>query len=99
MFAKLITLILALGMMAGLLLVNRQGIYEIVGERVRLHQEKEQLERSVQELRVRVAETTSPGAIDALIEDRGRSWRAIEAREELLHASKRLPRPEGPDQQ
>ena len=87
MFAKLLMLILCLGMMAGLLLVNRQGLYEVVGERVRLHREKEQLERSVQELKVRVAESTNPGAIDALIGDRRADWRTISAREDLLRGS------------
>ena len=31
MFAKLLTMLLALGLMAGLLLVNRQRMYETVG--------------------------------------------------------------------
>ena len=84
MFAKLLMLVLALGVMAGLLLVNRQGLYEVVGERMRLHREKEQLERSVQELRVRVAESTNPSAIDALIGEGRPRWKAIEAREDLL---------------
>lgn len=84
MFAKLLTLILCLGMMAGLLLVNRQRLYEVIGQRVRLHRETEQLERSVQELRVRVAEATHPSEVHTLIgEDRMR-WSTIGDREDLM---------------
>ena len=83
MFAKLLTLILCLGLMAGLLLVNRQRLYEVVGERVRLHRETERLERSVQELRVRVAEATMPTQIDGLIGDERNRWGTIGDREQL----------------
>lgn len=83
MFAKLLTLILCLGMMAGLLLVNRQRLYEVVGERVRLHRQTERLERSVQELRVRVAEATLPAEIDGLIGEQREHWGTIGDREQL----------------
>ena len=83
MFAKLLTLILCLGLMAGLLLVNRQRLYEIIGERVELHRETERLERSVQELRVRVAEATLPTKIDGLIGEERDRWGTIGDREHL----------------
>ena len=83
MFAKLLTLIICLGMMAGLLLVNRQRLYEVVGERVRLHRQTERMERSVQELRVRVAEATLPTEIDSLIGEQREHWGTIGDREQL----------------
>ena len=85
MFAKLLTLILCLGMMAGLLLVNRQRLYEVVGERVRLHRQTERMERSVQELRVRVAEATLPTEIDGLIGEQREHWGTIGEREQLTN--------------
>ena len=84
MFAKLLTLILCLGLMAGLLLVNRQRLYEVIGERVQLHRETERLERSVQELRVRVAEATLPTEIDGLIGEERDRWGTIGDREHLV---------------
>ena len=83
MFAKLLTLILCLGLMAGLLLVNRQRLYEVVGDRVRLHRETERLERSVQELRVRVAEATLPTEVNGLIGEERERWGTIGDRERL----------------
>ena len=83
MFAKLLTLIICLGLMAGLLLVNRQRLYEVIGERVRVHRETERLERSVQELRVRVAEATMPSEIHGLIGDQRDRWGTIGDRERL----------------
>ncbi|MAJ47431.1 MAG: hypothetical protein CBC35_09355 [Planctomycetes bacterium TMED75] len=84
MFAKLLTLILCLGMMAGLLLVNRQRLYEVIGQRIRLHRETEQLERSVQEQRVRVAEATHPSEVHSLIGEDQVGWNTIGDREELM---------------
>lgn len=84
MFAKLLTLILCLGMMAGLLLVNRQRLYEVIGQRMRLHRETEQLERSVQEQRVRVAEATHPSEVHSLIGEDQVEWNTIGDRENLM---------------
>lgn len=77
MFAKLLTMLLALGLMAGLLLVNRQRMYEAVGERIRLHGEVERLKRRMQELKVRVAEATEPAEINAMISKNKDDWKAI----------------------
>ena len=77
MFAKLLTMLLALGLMAGLLLVNRQRMYETVGERVRLHDEVEKLKRRMQELKVRVAEATEPAEINDMILENKDDWKAI----------------------
>ena len=77
MFAKLLTMLLALGLMAGLLLVNRQRMYETVGERIRLHGEVERLKRRMQELKVRVAEATEPAEINAMISKNKDDWKAI----------------------
>jgi cell division protein FtsL len=77
MFAKLLTMLLALGLMAGLLLVNRQRMYETVGERIRLHGEVERLKRRMQELKVRVAEATEPAEINAMISENQEDWKAI----------------------
>ena len=77
MFAKLLTMLLALGLMAGLLLVNRQRMYETVGERVRLHGEVERLKRRMQELKVRVAEATEPAEINDMISENKDDWKAI----------------------
>ena len=77
MFAKLLTMLLALGLMAGLLLVNRQRMYEKVGERIRLHGEVERLKRRMQELKVRVAEATEPAEINAMISKNKDDWKSI----------------------
>tara|TARA_B100001059_G_scaffold233676_1_gene274263 strand:+ start:733 stop:1026 length:294 start_codon:yes stop_codon:yes gene_type:complete len=77
MFAKLLTMLLALGLMAGLLLVNRQRMYETVGERIRLHGEVERLKRRMQELKVRVAEATEPAEINAMISKNKDDWKSI----------------------
>jgi cell division protein FtsL len=77
MFAKLLTMLLALGLMAGLLLVNRQRMYETVGERIRLHGEVERLKRRMQELKVRVAEATEPAEINAMVSANREEWKSI----------------------
>ena len=77
MFAKLLTLILGLGLLAGLLLVNRQRRYEVVGERVRLHAEIEQLKRRVQELKVHVADATQSTEVELMINSIDEKWRSI----------------------
>ena len=77
MFAKLLTMLLALGLMAGLLLVNRQRMYETVGERIRLHGEVERLKRRMQELKVRVAEATEPAEINAMVSGNRDEWKSI----------------------
>ena len=97
MFAKLLILILCLGMMAGLLLVNRQRLYEVVGQRIGLHRETEQLERSVQELRVRVAEATHPTEIRSLIGDDHSGWNTIGDRENLTSNTRMITPRGGPE--
>jgi cell division protein FtsL len=77
MFAKLLTMLLALGLMAGLLLVNRQRMYETVGERIRLHGEVERLKRRMQELKVRVAEATEPAEINDMVSANRDEWKSI----------------------
>ena len=77
MFAKLLTLILALGLFASLLLVNRQRRYELVTERMQLHAQITQIQRHIQELRVHLADATSAQAVDALIAVQGHPWRSI----------------------
>lgn len=84
MFAKLLTLILGLGLMAGLLLVNRQRRYEIVGERVLLHSQIEQLKRQVQELKVRVADTTQSTEIQVLVDSIDKEWHSIGERRDFV---------------
>ena len=84
MFAKLLTMLLALGLMAGLLLVNRQRMYETVGERVRLHGEVERLKRRMQELKVRVAEATEPAEINAMISRDREAWKSIRVTRERV---------------
>ena len=83
MFAKLLTLILGLGLMAGMLLVNRQRRYEIVGERIQMHAQLEQLKRRVQELKVRVADATQSTEIQLLIERMNNEWHSIGDRSSL----------------
>ena len=77
MFAKLLTLILGLGLLAGLLLVNRQRRYEVVGERVRLHAEIEQLKRRVQELKVHVADATQSTEVKSMVDSLDEQWQSI----------------------
>jgi cell division protein FtsL len=84
MFAKLLTMLLALGLMAGLLLVNRQRMYETVGERIRLHGEVERLKRRMQELKVRVAEATEPAEINAMISSDRDDWKSIRLMQETV---------------
>ena len=84
MFLKLLTLILGLGLMAGLLLVNRQRQYEIVGERVRLHAQIEQLKRRVQELKVHIADTTQSTEIQLLVDSMDKEWHSIGDRQTFL---------------
>lgn len=83
MFAKLLTLILGLGLIAGLLLINRQRRYEIVGERMQLHAQVEQLKRRIQELKVHVAEATQSTRIKMLVEDMDHEWQTIGDRSAL----------------
>ena len=89
MFAKLLTMLLALGLMAGLLLVNRQRMYETVGERIRLHGEVEKLKRRMQELKVRVAEATEPAEINAMILNDQDAWKSIRTTEKQVTLSGR----------
>lgn len=84
MFAKLLTMLLALGLMAGLLLVNRQRMYETVGERIRLHGEVERLKRRMQELKVRVAEATEPAEINAMLSSDRDDWKSIRLMQETV---------------
>ena len=84
MFAKLLTLILGLGLMAGLLLVNRQRRYEIVNERIQMHAQLEQLKRRMQELKVHVANATQSTEIEMLLEGMDKEWHSIGDRNHLL---------------
>ena len=92
MFAKLLTMLLALGLMAGLLLVNRQRMYETVGERIRLHGEVERLKRRMQELKVRVAEATEPAEINAMISSDRDDWKSIRLMQETVRIADSNPR-------
>ena len=84
MFAKLTMLILGLGLLAALLLVNRQRRYEIVGETVRLHAEIQQLQRAIQERKVRVTEATKPAELEAMKNRMGEAWESIGDRTQLF---------------
>ena len=84
MFAKLTMLILGLGLLAALLLVNRQRRYEIVGETVRLHAEIQQLQRAIQERKVRVTEATKPAELEAMKNGMGEEWESIGDRTQLF---------------
>jgi cell division protein FtsL len=85
MFAKLMMLILGLGLLAALLLVNRQRRYEIVNETVQLHTQLEQMQRAIQERKVRVAEATRPAELEAMKERLGLRWESIGERSKLFH--------------
>ena len=84
MFAKLTMLILGLGVLAAMLLVNRQRRYEIVNETVRLHVRLEQVQRAIQERRVRVAEATRPSEIERLRDRLAIEWSSIGERTTLF---------------
>lgn len=77
MFAKLTMLILGLGLLAALLLVNRQRRYEIVGETVRVHAEIQQLQRAIQERKVRVTEATRPSELERMRSATGHEWKSL----------------------
>lgn len=85
--AKLTTLILGLGLLAALLLVNRQRRYEIVGERIRVHAQLEQLQREVQEMKVRVADATRASEVQRLSDGLGVEWHSIGDRARLFEGA------------
>lgn len=85
--AKLTMLILGLGLLAALLLVNRQRRYEIVGERIRVHAHLERLQREVQEMKVRVADVTQASEIQRLTSGLGVEWRSIGDRVRLFEGT------------
>ena len=100
MFAKLTMLILGLGLLAALLLVNRQRRYEIVGETVRLHAEIQQLQRAIQERKVRVTEATRPSELEAMKDRAGHDWKSVGDRTLLFDRLESLEatRPDGSDE-
>jgi len=81
--AKLMILILGLGLLALLVLDKRQERYEIVVERVQLHDAIQKLERSIQERKVQIAEATSPEELERMKAALDIEWRSIGDREQL----------------
>ena len=82
--AKLTMLILGLGLLAALLLVNRQRRYEIVGERIQVHAKLQQLQREVQEMKVRVANATRTEEVKRLVDGLDDEWHTIGDRSYLF---------------
>ncbi len=87
MFAKLMMLILGLGLLAAMLLVNRQRRYEIVNETVQLHSQLEQLQRAIQERKVRVAEATRSAELERMKKALGIEWLSVGERSKLFMMS------------
>ena len=87
MFAKLMMLILGLGLLAAMLLVNRQRRYEIVNETIQLHSQLEQLERAIQERKVRVAESTRSAELERMKDALGIQWISVGERSRLFMMS------------
>ena len=87
MFAKLMMLILGLGLLAAMLLVNRQRRYEIVNETVQLHSQLEQLQRAIQERKVRVAEATRSAELERMKKALGIEWTSVGERSKLFMMS------------
>ena len=85
--AKLTMLILGLGLLAALLLVNRQRRYEIVGERIQVHAKLERLQREVQEMKVRVADATRASEIQRLTDQLDAEWHSIGDRSQILEGT------------
>ena len=83
MLAKLTILILGLGLLAMLVLDKRQERYEIVVERVQLHDAIQKLERAIQERKVQLAEATSPAELERMKERLQLEWKSIGDREQL----------------
>ena len=85
--AKLTMLILGLGLLAALLLVNRQRRYEIVGERIRIHAQLERLQREVQEMKVRVADATRASEVQRMTDELDTQWHSIGDRLQLFEGT------------
>ena len=81
--AKLTILILGLGLLAMLVLDKRQERYEIVVERIQLHEAIQKLERSIQERKVQIAEATSPEELERMKAGLDIEWKSIGDRERL----------------
>lgn len=77
MFAKIIALILGIGVLACGVLVQRQQRYELARDISRAHWRMMEQERTLWELRAEIARRTRPEELRAAVERLDRRWRAI----------------------
>lgn len=77
MFAKVATIVLALGITACAVLVQRQQRYEIAKDISRTHWRILQQERDLLSMREQIARSTSPTSLRTRVARLERDWRAI----------------------
>ncbi len=84
MFGKLLVIIVALGAAACVLLVNRQQRLDIAHEMARSHRQTLKNERSIVDLRRRIASATTPREVRVAVDALDQEWKPIPARPEAM---------------
>lgn len=77
MFAKVVALVIGIGVLACGVLVQRQQRYELALDISRAHWRMLEQERTLWTLRAEVARRTRPDEVRAAVERLDRRWRAI----------------------
>lgn len=98
MFAKVVSIVIALGLTACAVLVQRQQRYELAKGISQTHWRILQQERDILALREQIARSTSPASLRTRVARLERDWRAIPYRHDDPGAQRiARPTPEGAD--
>jgi hypothetical protein len=98
LFAKVVSIVIALGLTACAVLVQRQQRYELAKDISQAHWRILQQERDMLSLREQIARATGPAALRRRVTKLERDWRAIPYRNDDPGVQRiARPMPESPD--